>query len=218
MSISVEKLLAFGFKKQGDVYVFSTYLLQEQLKLTVISDGKDITKTSIVDTAFGEEYTLHLVEGAEGSFVGQVREEYKKILSEIKEKCSEITYHKYPQTKEIVRGVNEKYGVLPEYPFEDDNETAVFRRKDNKKWFFIKMSIKPQKLNFPGENLIDVINVKIDPEELNLIADNERYFRAYHMNKKMWATIVLDGRLPTEEILKRIDDSYNLVQTKRKGR
>ena len=45
----------------------------------------------------------------------------------------------------------------------------------------------------------------------NRIVDNNKYFRAYHMNKKMWTTIVLDGRLPTEEILKRIDDSYKLT-------
>ncbi|MBQ7225746.1 MAG: MmcQ/YjbR family DNA-binding protein [Clostridia bacterium] len=58
------------------------------------------------------------------------------------------------------------------------------------------------------------MNFKIDPKELDQIVDGNKYFRAYHMNKKMWATVVLDGRLPTEEILKRIDESYRLTGKK----
>ena len=73
------------------------------------------------------------------------------------------------------------------------------------------MTVKPQKLSLTGNEEIEIINIKIDPNELNRIVDNNKYFRAYHMNKKMWTTIVLDGRLPTEEILKRIDDSYKLT-------
>ena len=80
------------------------------------------------------------------------------------------------------------------------------------------MNIKPQCLGLHGDDEIEAINVKIDPKELNQIVDNNKYFRAYHMNKKMWTTIVLDGRLPTQEILKRIENSYDLVASKKKGK
>ena len=33
----------------------------------------------------------------------------------------------------------------------------------------------------------------------------------YHMNKKHWNTVRLDGSIPNREILEWIDDSYNLV-------
>lgn len=216
--LNIEALLNFGFKKVGDVFVFEAYIANGELKMivTVSQNGEMITR--VEDAAFGDEYTLHLVEGAQGSFVGEVRDEYQGLITLIEEKCFERGYKTHSQVKEILDGVLEKYSALPEYPFEDDNETAVLRRNDSQKWFGIIMSISPKKLGLEGNGNIEVINIKVDPEELNRILDNEKYFRAYHMNKKLWMTLVLDGRLPTAEIMKRIEDSFNLVGAKKKGK
>ncbi len=212
-----EKLISFGFKKTGDVYVFDTLLAENQLRLTVTMTPLGELSTRVYDPVFGDEYTLHLVEDAEGAFVGRVRMEYKNIISQIKEKCFNAGYKKQSQTLKILDKVFEKYGVHPDFPFEDDNETMVLRRGDNQKWFAIIMTISPRHLGLDGVEALDVMNIKIDPDELDRIVDNKRYFRAYHMNKKMWTTLILDGRVPTEEIMKRIGDSYNLTD-KKKGR
>ena len=56
------------------------------------------------------------------------------------------------------------------------------------------------------------INLKCDPEKA--IDLRERYTSVtpgYHMNKTHWNTVVLDGSVPNQEILKWIDDSYDLV-------
>ncbi|MBQ8295198.1 MAG: MmcQ/YjbR family DNA-binding protein, partial [Clostridia bacterium] len=42
--------------------------------------------------------------------------------------------------------------------------------------------------------------------------DNQRFFMGYHMNKKHWYTLLLDGSIPTEEICRRIDESYLLAK------
>lgn len=59
------------------------------------------------------------------------------------------------------------------------------------------------------------LNVKCDPEKA--IALRERYpcvQPGYHMNKKHWNTIVLDG-IPNQEMLNGwISDSYDLVVSK----
>lgn len=56
------------------------------------------------------------------------------------------------------------------------------------------------------------INLKCDPElALHLRAAYSAVQPGYHMNKKHWNTITLDGSLPDEEILTMIDDSYDLV-------
>ena len=56
------------------------------------------------------------------------------------------------------------------------------------------------------------INLKCDPElALHLRAAYRAVQPGYHMNKKHWNTITLDGSLPNEEILTMIDDSYDLV-------
>ncbi len=55
------------------------------------------------------------------------------------------------------------------------------------------------------------MNDKVD----NLVDDlvnNKSIFKAYHMNKKSWITIILDDSLKDDEIIKYIDISYNLVK------
>jgi predicted DNA-binding protein (MmcQ/YjbR family) len=54
------------------------------------------------------------------------------------------------------------------------------------------------------------INLKCDPERA--IEHRERYDAVqpgYHMNKKMWNTVTIDGRLPDKIILEMIDHSYD---------
>jgi predicted DNA-binding protein (MmcQ/YjbR family) len=55
-------------------------------------------------------------------------------------------------------------------------------------------------------------NVKCDPEKA--IELREQYAAVqpgYHMNKKMWNTVIVDGSIPSKEIKEMIDDSYRLV-------
>ena len=62
------------------------------------------------------------------------------------------------------------------------------------------------------------INLKCDPElALHLRAAYDAVQPGYHMNKKHWNTITIDGSLPDEEIVTMIDDSYDLV-VKRLGK
>ncbi len=56
------------------------------------------------------------------------------------------------------------------------------------------------------------MNLKCDPERS--IELRERYASVepgYHMNKKHWNTIVLDGEIPRREVFEMIDHSHALV-------
>ena len=56
------------------------------------------------------------------------------------------------------------------------------------------------------------MNLKCDPD---LAMHLREFYKAvqpgYHMNKKHWNTICLDGSVPDDEILAMINDSYDLV-------
>ncbi|MDR3176713.1 MAG: MmcQ/YjbR family DNA-binding protein [Desulfovibrio sp.] len=54
--------------------------------------------------------------------------------------------------------------------------------------------------------------MRIKPEEIDTLIDGKRYFPGYHMNKKHWFTICLDGSVSTEEIFCRIDESFALAR------
>src|SRR3954454_17063957 len=55
-------------------------------------------------------------------------------------------------------------------------------------------------------------NLKCDPDlALELRDRYEQVEPGYHMNKKHWNTVVLDGVIPDREVKKMIDHSYDLV-------
>lgn len=56
------------------------------------------------------------------------------------------------------------------------------------------------------------INLKVDPEMG--IELRERYssvIEGYHMNKKHWITVLMNGELPDRLVLQWVDNSYHLV-------
>ena len=92
----------------------------------------------------------------------------------------------------------QKNGVTEEFPF---GETTLVMKVMGKMFFVCSLDRSP--LQF---------NAKCDPDEA--IELRERYdaiLPGYHMNKKMWNTVVLDGRLSSKLITKLVDDSYKLV-------
>ena len=75
----------------------------------------------------------------------------------------------------------------------------------------ILLNVSKQKLGFPCDESAEVLDFRVLPEELESLVDYKTYFRGYHMNKKHWCTIILDGSLSFEEIRRRIDASYLLA-------
>ena len=57
----------------------------------------------------------------------------------------------------------------------------------------------------------DCRNFKIVPKELPGLLKKPGYLPAYHMNKKSWVTVILDGTVPLTEIKKLLDKSYTLA-------
>ncbi len=62
------------------------------------------------------------------------------------------------------------------------------------------------------ENDIARMNLKCDPSEAQMLRDIfSAVLPAYHMNKRHWNTVVLDGSIPAGELERMIDRSYGLV-------
>ena len=56
------------------------------------------------------------------------------------------------------------------------------------------------------------INLKCEPNEAIQLRDIfDCVIPGYHMNKKHWNTVIIDGSLPRGEIERMIDNSYSLV-------
>ena len=203
------KLINYGFHNIGDKYVYSVMLSNTELKMEVTVQKNGELCAEIFDTAYNnEKYTLHLIEDINGGFIGQVRAEFIRILEDIAEKCFNYDVFKSNITAQVLNYVKEKYGVEPEYPWNDDN--AVLRREDNGKWFGAILKVNAKKLGLKNDEIVEIIDLKIESQVLAQLVDNKNYFRGYHMNKKHWLTLVLDGRVSVDEICGFIDESYRL--------
>lgn len=214
-SPNFEKLSSFGFKFDGEKYSYSVKILggQFELNIEISSASKDV-RTRLTDLSTGEPYTLHLVAGAGGAFVGAVRAEYERVLTEIADKCFENDVFKGDIPHMVIDYVRERYGDELEFLWKTFPSNAVWRRKDNKKWYGILLTVSKRKLGLDSDETAYVIDMRADPETLPSLVDGKRYFRGYHMNKKHWLTICLDGSVPAEEIFVRIDESYDLAKKK----
>ncbi len=85
-----------------------------------------------------------------------------------------------------------------------------YYNKDNNKWYGALLIAQKSKIGIEEEGSIEIIDLLLEPEKIEKIVDNYRYFAGYHMNKKHWITIKLDGSVNINEIYELIDNSYNL--------
>ena len=59
------------------------------------------------------------------------------------------------------------------------------------------------------------MNLKCDPDEAVMLRDIfPSVIPGYHMNKRLWNTVILDGSIPQGEIERMIDNSFQLVVNK----
>lgn len=212
LSPDFSKLENYGFKRQNGAYVYKTEILQGQFNFTVKVTESGEVETDLKDTATGEPYVLYLIDGAGGSFVGSVRVECESVLSDIAEKCFKRDIFKGETAHGVIDYVKNKYGDDLEYLWEKTPDCAIWRRKDNRKWYAAIITVSKRKLGLNDDTPVHIIDLRIKPEEIAELLDNKKYFAGYHMNKKHWFTICLDGSVPLEEIFKWIDQSYELAK------
>ena len=207
---NVRKCKLYGFREEGGALLYETEILDGQFLLRVeIAEGK--VTTSLTDTATDEPYTLHLVEEAAGAFVGSVREAYTAKLAEIAQRCCDFEIFREEQTRRLIAHIADIYGDAPEYLWEKFPDNAAVRRRDNGKWYAAILTAERKKLGAAGEGKAELLDVRIDPAELDLPVDGKTYFRGYHMNKKHWLTVILDDSLPDEEVFALLEESYHLA-------
>lgn len=101
---------------------------------------------------------------------------------------------------EVIREyILQKENVTEGFPFGED--TLVFKVKGK---VFLLLALTDSPLRF---------NVKCDPDEAIGLREEypESVLPGYHMNKKHWNTIIVDGSLSKKQLCTMMDNSYNLV-------
>ena len=211
--IDYEKLKEYGFTLRGENYIYEKLLSNKHFKVIIeINDDKQIAR--IIDLDVDDEYVLVDVPDASGNFVGQIREEYNDIINDFINKCTRYDIFKSNQTKEVIDYIKDKYHDDLEYLWEKTPDAAIWRNKDNSKWYGLLMKIPENRLDTESDNLVEIIDLRYPKDNIMDILKKKGIYPGYHMNKKSWITIILDNSVDTNEIYKLIDLSYEISMQK----
>ncbi len=207
-----EKLLAFGFAEKKDCYTYSASLLDGQFETRIAVFKNGTITADVVDSGTDEVYVLVKIPSATGEYVGKVRSEYRELLATIAERCFYLDVFKSSDAKNIIRYIKERYNDELEFLWPKFPKNAIFRRKDCAKWYAALLTLPKYKLGLAGEEETEIIDLRIAPSVVDTVVDGKKYFPGYHMNKRHWFTICLDGSVPISEIHGWIDTSYRLAK------
>lgn len=202
-----EKLLAYGFSEN---LTYETDILGGDFRLLVRIDPKGDVDTDLTEIETGEPYTLYKTNAA-GAFLGEVRGQIEGVLADIAEQCFEPAVFRFPQSDRIIRFVRETYGNELEYLWEKFPDNAIWRRRDNEKWYGLILTVSGRKLGLDTDQRLEVIDLRMDKARREEILALPHHLPAWHMNKNSWYSVVLDGSVPDAELQMRIRESYDLA-------
>jgi predicted DNA-binding protein (MmcQ/YjbR family) len=97
----------------------------------------------------------------------------------------------------FMRWNNAKKGVTEEFPFGEN---------------ILVYKVMGKMFALTDVDQFESVNLKVDPEQGVLLQEEHAAVQpGYHMNKKHWITVVMDGSIPDRLLQQWIDNSYNLV-------
>ncbi len=112
--------------------------------------------------------------------------------------------------EELLQWALERYGTEAEYLWEDD-DGAVLRNRGGK-WYAVLLRVERKKLGLSGTGSIDIVNVKGVPSENEVLWQEPGIRPAYHMNKKHWLSLFLDGSVGDRALCRLLELSYRLTE------
>lgn len=206
--VNKNKLMQYGFSKVGECFEYKTNIIDNQFQLKIAIDNNGDVQTDVLEIAINETYSLYKT-NAQGGFVGKIRQQVFDVVSNVVNDCYDNCKFKFEQTKDVVEYVKTKYGVQLEFLWDKFPDFGAMRREDNKKWFCVVMKLTKDKLKLNSQEQIEVINLKVNSQNLQNLVNNINIFPAYHMSKKSWVSVILNGSLSNKTVFDLIDHSFN---------
>lgn len=203
-----KRLLSYGFQEGEDGSLSLSFpLMDGQFKATVQVKKDGSIACQVIDVETGDPYAPLQSSFATGAFVGNLREEYGAKLEDIVSSC----FHSVPfvskQGNWLCKKIKETSGTDPEFLFKD-YDFGVFRCP-NQVWFAWIGKVKEGTFGegTPECEMIDLRN----PNPGEPLPEGKGIYPGYHMNKKTWISLVLDGKLSEEELWDYVEKSYALA-------
>lgn len=223
------RIESYGFRKikdsrQGaDCYQYSEVFMDGQFRADITIHGGGTIDGTVIDLETGEEYLPLRVVDQVGEFVGTVRENYMQLLGRMGSACFVPVNYIYDQSNRIEGRIEKEFAVISEFPWEKYPGNGTYKCRGNSKWFAIILTVEfgklspakaPELVSVPHDDdeIVEVINLKADPEMIPQLVKQAGIYPAWHMNKTYWISIILDDTLSDEKIMELISRSHDMVK------
>ena len=210
--LNKNELEKHGFIHDGELYVLQQEIMNNSFTLYITIGENEIPDTKLIEKETNDEYVLYKTD-AQGPFVGSIRTEIENILRQIADTCYETTVFKTRQAQMLIEFVRKTYGDELEFLWTKFPDNAVWRRKDNKKWYGAILTVQRNKLGLNSDEVVEIIDLRLQPELMDKQLAKENYYPGWHMNKKSWYTMILDGSISDKELCQRVLESYKLAKS-----
>ena len=200
----ISHLIGFGFNETKDGTLLFESQIEPEMRLKVDIRNGRISGT-IIDENFNDEFVQ--IDDESNAYAKMLNEKCRPLLLDIKEKCFEKSNFLLEQSLRVERYILEKYKVDPEFLWSDSPGFGVFRNPDTKKWFGIIMDIDRSRFKKGSSGKTEIINLKLDNETERCVKEKGIY-PAYHMNKKNWVSVELNGDVADDYLFGLVSISY----------
>jgi len=202
LKVDVRRLAPFGFEKRGDCWEYSEVIAGGALVCRVTIDRRGAASVNVTDVETGDEYVQHRVAGAAGRFVGRTRRDVMALMERVAAECFSRDVFKTELARGLIAHAEAQWDEKPEFLWKNFPDYAVLRRKDTDKWYALVARLPADKIGRVGRDEVEIVNLRRTDG-----MDGPRFLPAYHMNKKTWTTIVLDGSTGKAELLDHLAES-----------
>lgn len=106
--------------------------------------------------------------------------------------------------------VNE-YNAVVDHPFKHYPHYAAIRHP-NGKWFALVLDVPADRIGLDGHEVVDIVDLKVDPELNAILQEQPGFLPGYHMNKTHWISAVLPDWNTVDQLADLIEGSFNATK------
>ena len=210
--INEEKLLAYGFFREGDGFTYRRLFHDNEFEAVVHADRQGRVTGTVIEVEMEEEYLPLRVASQTSAFVSTIRQEYYDLLVEIRDSAFDEQLFRSPQANRLASLIQQEFDDSFDRPFEKYPEYVCFRVSGNQKWYALVMHVDRAKVQGDdSEGQVDIINLKAEEKEAEKLVCENGIVPAWHMSKKKWISVILDDTLKDERVMMLIRESRKLV-------
>lgn len=210
-----QSMLDCGFQEAGHDFLLEKDFMDGDFKAVLKVSDQGAVSGQVIDAMTGEEYNQLRRREADGAYVNMVRTAYEALLLEIASACCTDVLFASDQANRLADRIAEAFGVSPDYPFVHTaryQDYGVFRHRRNRKWFVLMMNVKRSVLEAGRDEMVDIVNLKIHPEEGESLCRLPGIYPAYHMNHRTWISVLLDDTVDDNRVMSLVKTSFDLTK------